>query len=46
MVEQSIPRQVHCVPKDATAWNVRDATSWMVITGIDADSNRADALKR
>ncbi len=32
--------------KAATAWNVRDATWWMVIAGIDADSNRAEALKR
>jgi FAD/FMN-containing dehydrogenase len=37
---------VHRVPKDATAWNVREATWSMVITGIDSDSKQADALKR
>ena len=31
--------------KDATAWNTRDATWSMVITGIDADPNQADFLK-
>jgi FAD/FMN-containing dehydrogenase len=36
---------VHRVPKDATAWNTRDATWSMVIAGIDADPNRAGALK-
>jgi len=37
---------VHGVPKDATAWNVRDAMFSMVIAGIDPDPNKADALKR
>jgi FAD/FMN-containing dehydrogenase len=36
---------VHRVPKDATAWNTREATWSMVITGIDSDPKRADALK-
>ena len=36
---------VHRVPKDATAWNTRDATWSMVIAGIDADPQQADALK-
>ena len=36
---------VHRVPKDATAWNTRDATWSMVITGIDPDPKQADALK-
>ncbi len=36
---------VHRVPKDATAWNTRDATWSMVIAGIDADPKQADALK-
>ena len=33
------------VPKEATAWNTRDATWSMVIAGIDADPKQADALK-
>jgi Berberine and berberine like len=33
------------VPKDATAWNTRDATWSMVIAGIDADPKQADPLK-
>jgi Berberine and berberine like len=37
---------VHRVATDATAWNMRDATFSMVIAGIDADPNKADALKR
>jgi FAD/FMN-containing dehydrogenase len=37
---------VHRVPKDATAWNAREATWSMVIAGIDSDPKRADALKR
>ena len=36
---------VHRVPKDATAWNTRDATWSMVIAGIDPDPKQADALK-
>ena len=36
---------VRRVPKDATAWNTRDATWSMVIAGIDADPKQADALK-
>jgi hypothetical protein len=36
---------VHRVPKDATAWNTRDARWSMVIAGISADPNQADALK-
>ena len=36
---------VRRVPKDATAWNTRDATWSMVIAGIDPDSKKADALK-
>ena len=36
---------VRRVPKDATAWNTRDATWSMVIAGIDPDPSRADALK-
>jgi hypothetical protein len=36
---------VQRVPKDATAWNTRDATWSMVIAGIDADPQHADALK-
>ena len=36
---------VHRVPRDATAWNTRDATWSMVIAGIDADPTQADALK-
>lgn len=36
---------VHRIPKDATAWNTREATWSMVIAGIDSDPNRADALK-
>ena len=35
---------VHRVPKDATAWNARDATWSMVIAGIDSDPKWADAL--
>ena len=37
---------VHRVPKDATAWNAREATWSMVIAGIDSDPKQADALKR
>jgi FAD/FMN-containing dehydrogenase len=37
---------VQRVPKDATAWNTRDARWSMVIAGIDADPGRADALMR
>ena len=36
---------VRRVPKEATAWNTRDATWSMVIAGIDADPKQADALK-
>lgn len=36
---------VHRVPKDATAWNVREMTWSMVITGVDSDPKKADALK-
>ncbi len=36
---------VHRVPKDATAWNARDMTWSMVITGVDSDPKKADALK-
>ena len=36
---------VRRVAKDATAWSARDATWSMVIAGIDADPNQADALK-
>jgi hypothetical protein len=36
---------VHRVPKDATAWAARDAMWSMVIAAIDADPNKADALK-
>ncbi len=36
---------VHRVPKDATPWAARDATWSMVIAGISADRNQADALK-
>ena len=36
---------VRRVPKDATAWNTRDATWSMVIAGVDADPKQADALK-
>jgi FAD binding domain/Berberine and berberine like len=36
---------VHRVPKDATAWNTRDATWSMVIAGIAADPKQAEALK-
>ena len=32
-------------PKDATAWSARDATWSMVIAAIDANPERADALK-
>jgi hypothetical protein len=37
---------VRRVPKDATAWNTRDATWSMVIAGIDRSPTQADALKR
>jgi hypothetical protein len=37
---------VHRVSRDATAWNVRDATWSMVIASIDPDPKLADALKR
>ena len=37
---------VRRVPKDATAWNTRDATWSMVIAGIAADPKQADALKK
>jgi FAD/FMN-containing dehydrogenase len=36
---------VRRVPKNATAWNAREATWSMVIAGIDADPKNADALK-
>ena len=36
---------VHRVPKDATAWNTRDARFSMVIAGIDPDPDQATALK-
>jgi FAD/FMN-containing dehydrogenase len=36
---------VRRVSKDATAWSARDATWSMVIAGIDADPNKAGALK-
>jgi hypothetical protein len=36
---------VRRVPKEATAWNAREATWSMVITGIDSDPKRADTLK-
>ena len=36
---------VRRVLKNATAWNTREATWSMVIAGIDADSEKADALK-
>jgi hypothetical protein len=36
---------VHRVPKDATAWNSRDARWSMVIAGIDANPQQAEALK-
>jgi FAD/FMN-containing dehydrogenase len=36
---------VHRVPKDATAWNTRDATFSMVIAGIDPQPKQANALK-
>ena len=36
---------VRRVPKDATAWNTREATWSMVIAGIDPDRRGADALK-
>jgi FAD binding domain/Berberine and berberine like len=35
---------VRRVPKEATAWNTREATWSMVIAAIDSDPNRADAL--
>jgi hypothetical protein len=37
---------VHRVPKEATAWNTRDAMFSMVIAGIDPNPNKADALKQ
>jgi FAD/FMN-containing dehydrogenase len=36
---------VRRVPKNATAWNAREATWSMVIAGVDADPKNADALK-
>jgi hypothetical protein len=36
---------VNRVPKDATAWNAREATWSMVIAGIDSNPKGADALK-
>jgi FAD/FMN-containing dehydrogenase len=36
---------VHRVAEDATPWSARDATWSMVIAGISADANQADALK-
>ena len=36
---------VHRVPKDATAWNAREATWSMVIAGISSHPKQADALK-
>jgi len=37
---------VRRAPKDATAWNTRDATWSMVIAGIDSDPKRAEGLKQ
>jgi FAD/FMN-containing dehydrogenase len=37
---------VHRVKPDATAWSTRDARFSMVIAAIDADPNKADALKK
>ena len=37
---------VRRVPKDATAWNAREATWSMVIAGISSDPKQADALKK
>jgi hypothetical protein len=37
---------VHRVANDATAWGARQANWSMVIAGIDADPNKADALKK
>ncbi len=37
---------VRRAPKDATAWNTRDATWSMVIAGIDSDPKGAEALKK
>jgi FAD binding domain/Berberine and berberine like len=36
---------VHRVPKEATAWNSREATWSMVIAGIGSDPKQAEALK-
>jgi FAD/FMN-containing dehydrogenase len=36
---------VHRIPKNATAWNTREATWSMVIAGIASDPKLADALK-
>jgi hypothetical protein len=36
---------VRRVPKEATAWNAREATWSMVIAGIDSDPKLADTLK-
>ena len=36
---------VRRVPKEATAWNAREATWSMVIAGIDSDPKGADTLK-
>ncbi len=36
---------VHRVPKDGTAWSVRDATFNMVIAAIDPSPDKANALK-
>jgi hypothetical protein len=36
---------VHRIPRQDTAWSVRDATWSMLIAAIDADPGKADALK-
>jgi FAD/FMN-containing dehydrogenase len=36
---------VRTIPKDATAWNTRDATWSMVIAGISSDPSQAEALR-
>jgi FAD/FMN-containing dehydrogenase len=37
---------VHHIGKDETAWSARDATWSMVIAGIDANPQKAGALKQ
>ena len=37
---------VHRIGKDETAWSARDATWSMVIAGIDANPQKAGALKQ